>query len=219
MRKFLLVGLAMALLPCPLAAQTLTVKLSGNPVIYYDDELPVSAVAGLEAGLSRRSSVQVSVVYRSYGGIWGDPGNYGGPSHGAKWYLDYRFYPFARKQPNAGLYVSPYVGTGKVALTEADLPTRRFSRREVREKAAGILLGYQPFNRSRFALDVYAGPEYQHRTYELEEPGVILLSSATKRTWFRAGLSLCYRISRKTYAQRRQERQPARSPRIYPMHE
>jgi hypothetical protein len=209
----------MALLPCPLAAQTLTVKVSGNPVIYHEDALPVSAVAGVEVGISRRSSVQVSGVYRAYGGIWGDPGNYGRPSHGAKLYLDYRFYPFARKQPNAGLYVSPYVGTGKVALTEVDLPTRRFFRREVLEKEVGILLGYQPFNRSRFALDVYAGPEYQWLTQELEEPNGNLFSISRNNTWFRAGLSLCYRISRKTYAQRRQEWQPVQSPRIAPTNE
>jgi len=219
MRKPPLIVLAMAIMPCSLAAQTLTVKVSGNPVIYYEDALPVSAVAGLEGGISRRSSVQISGVYRVYGGIWGDPGDYGGPSHGATLYLDYRFYPFARKQPNAGLYVSPYLGTGKVALTEVDLPTRRFSRREILEKEAGILLGYQPFNRSRFAIDLYAGPAYQQRTLEQEEANGNLLSSAIRRTWFRTGLSLCYRISRKTYAQRRQERPAVQSPRLAPTNE
>jgi len=219
MQKPLLIGLAMALLPCPLVAQTLTVKLSGNPVIYYDDDLPVSAVAGVELGISRRSSVQISGVYRVYGGIWGDPGTYGGPSHGSKLYLDYRFYPFARKQPNAGLYVSPYLGTGKIALTEPNLPARRFSRREILEKEAGILLGYQPFNRSRFAIDVYAGPAFQHNTHELEAPNGTLLSSSMKITRFRAGISLCYRISRKTFAQRRRERLPVRSPRVAPTSE
>jgi|GEM_PF-3251078 len=219
MRKPPLIVLAMAFMPCPLAAQTLTVKVSGNPVIYYEAALPVSAVAGLEVGISRRSSVQISGVYRVYGGIWGDPGDYGGPSHGAKLYLDYRFYPFARKQPNAGLYVSPYLGTGKVSLAELDLPGTRFSRREVLEKEAGILLGYQPFNRSRFALDVYAGPAYQWLAYELEEPNGSLLSMPWTKTWFRAGISLCYRISRKTFAQRRQVRPPVQSPRIAPTNE
>ena len=206
----------MVLLQYPLAAQTLTVKLSGNPVIYYEDDLPVSAVAGVEVGISRRSSVQISGVYRVYGGIHGNPSNHGGPSHGSKLYLDYRFYPFAQKQPNAGLYVSPYLGTGKIALTEVDLPVRHFSRREVLEKEVGILLGYQLCNRSRFGIDVYAGPAYQQRTLEMEEANGKLLSSLVKEIWFRAGISLCYRISRKTYAQRRQERAPVRSPRIAP---
>lgn len=219
MQKPLLIGLAMALLPCPLVAQTLTVKLSGNPVVYLEDAIPLSATAGVEVGLSHKSSVQLTGVYRLYQDPSGLPSGYGGPSHGSKLYLDYRFYPFARKQPDAGLYVSPFLGTGKVALTEFDLPGRRFSRREILEKEAGILLGYQPFKQSRFALDVYAGPAYQWLTQELEEPNGVLFSVSRQKTWFRAGVSLCYRISRKTYAQRRQERLPARSPRIAPTNE
>lgn len=216
MRKPLFIGLAMALLPCPLVAQTLTVKLSGNPIIYVEDVIPLSATAGVEVGLSHKSSVHLTGMFRLYQDPSGLPSGYGGPSHGSKLYLDYRFYPFARKQPNAGLYVSPYLGTGKVALSEPDLPTRRFSRREVLEKEAGILLGYQPFNRSRFSLDLYAGPAWQWLTQELEEPNGVLFSVSWQKTWFRAGVSLCYRVSRKTYAQRRQERRPARSPRIVP---
>jgi hypothetical protein len=218
MHKHLLICLPMWLLLLPVGAQTVTVKLSGNPVIYYEEVIPVSAVAGVEVGISRRSSVQLSGLYRSYGGLHGDPGNYGGASHGTKGYLDYRFYLFARKQPNGGLYVSPYLGAGKVALTEADLPMRHFSRREVLEKEAGILLGYQPFHHSRFSIDLYAGPAYQRRTLEMEEPNGNLISSSMKRPWFRGGLSLCYRISRQNYAQRRQER-PVRSPRLPPTNE
>ena len=183
-RLILVAGL---FLPMHLVAQTITAKLNINP-IHIEEHLPLSAGAAVEVGLSAKSSLQVNGFYRI------DKQLSQGLDHGPKFYLDYRYYLHPVHQQNSGFYVSPFVGYGTRKLTYYLDQVSETATQQTNEAMTGVLFGYQPYRRSRFSVDIHAGPEYQWRMQRTSSVSSRLVQSSLNRVWFRAGLSLCVRL-------------------------
>lgn len=183
-RLILVAGL---FLPIPLVAQTVTAKLNINP-IHIKEYLPLSAGAAIEVGVSKKSSLQMSGLYRI------DKQISVGIDHGPKLYLDYRYYLHPVHQQNSGLYVSPFVGYGTRRLAYYLDQVSETATQRTNEAMTGVLFGYQPYRRSRFSVDIHAGPEYQWRMQRTSSASSRLVQSSLNRVWFRAGLSLCVRL-------------------------
>lgn len=181
--------LTAVLIPVSLTAQTITAKLLVNP-IHVEEHIPISLGGSIEVGVSTKSSLQLAGLYRI------DKQLSQGIDRGPKYYLDYRYYFRPHQQKNSGFYLSPYIGYGRRKLAEGDEPTGLVESQRMVETLSGVLVGYQPYKRSRFSVDAYAGPEYQWRTkttnYVSGENAQVTLD----RIWFRAGLSLCLRLKK-----------------------
>ena len=192
MYRCLLLIIGWVALPAALSGQSLTLKLHVNPVLQIEEQVPLSAGASLEVGLTKRSAVQFNGNYRLFTYLDGEP------DYGNKFYLDYRYYLRPRKQANAGWYVSSFAGYGRLVLGHGDdpLPGAYAYSRRVMEREAGVLLGVQPFGNSRFAVDLFAGPMYQQRIFQRVEAGVIDNEETFNRLWLRGGYSISFRLFR-----------------------
>jgi hypothetical protein len=95
------------------------------------------------------------------------------------------------------LYVSPFIGYGKLALGKGDEPLigEDYTYHMI-EKELGIILGYQPFGSSRFTVDLFVGPEYQWRTKQRTSNTGDVRNDAMNRFWLRGGYNLSFRIVR-----------------------
>lgn len=180
-------------LPVQLLAQTITAKIQLNP-FHNPESIPLNLGAGAEIGLSPKSSLQLSGLYRL------DHTGYG-VNKGPKFYFDYRYYVNLQNQKNSGLYISPFVGVGHQQLSpEGDDFDGVIKDHTLDEQLAGFLIGYQPYRKSsRFTVDIYAGPEYQWRIEHYSFNDFAKLPSyqlSKNRTWFRAGLTFCFRLKR-----------------------
>jgi hypothetical protein len=192
MYRYVLLVIGWVALPAALPAQSLTLKLHANPVLQIEEQVPLSAGASLEVGLTKRSAVQLNGNFRLSTYLDAEP------DRGNKFYLDYRYYLLPRTQANSGWYVSPFAGYGRITLGRGDEPppsAYTYSRRMV-EREAGVLLGVQPFGNSRFAVDLFLGPMYQQRNFQRVEAGVIANEETYNRLWLRAGYSVSFRLFR-----------------------
>ena len=181
-------------LPAPLMAQTITVKLTPGPLqalggLHWSELVPLTFGASVEVGVSPKSSFQINGLYRI-----------GDESHGPKYYVDYRYYVKPQKQNNSGFYISPFLGISHQRVTSDEDFDGIIKDHFINGKSTGVLIGYQPYRKSsRFTVDIYAGPEYQWRVekYSFNDfanrPSYQLSSN---RTWFRAGINFCFRIKR-----------------------
>ncbi|WP_381526926.1 hypothetical protein [Spirosoma soli] len=172
-----------------MSAQTITAKLLVNPV-HIEERIPLSIGGSVEVGVSQRSSLQLSGLYRF------DKQLSQGIDQGPKYYLDYRYYLRQLQQKNSGLYLSPYIGYGLLKLAEGDEPTGLVESEQMVETLTGVLIGYQPYKLARFSIDAYAGPEYQWRTKTTNYALGGNTQLALNRLWFRAGVSLSFRLKK-----------------------
>lgn len=177
-----------AWLPLPLVAQTITAKLMGNP-IRMDGYVPLSLGGGVEIGISPKSSMQLVGMYRV------DKQLGESLDQGPKFYFDYRYYLNPPQRKNSGLYLSPFVGYGKLRLTGLDSPSGTQTDDTRRETLAGLLIGYQPYKKkSWLSVDMYAGPEYQWNVWSFANQNAPPSRYYSNRLWFRAGMSLSVRL-------------------------
>jgi hypothetical protein len=192
MNKYLLIVIGLFSTPHTLLSQSVTIKLQANPVYQLEDQIPLSAGSSLEVGVSRKSSIQVTANYRLFSHTEAEP------DRGAKFYLDYRYYINPKGQSNAGWYVSPFLGYGKLKLGRGDeAPPSDYSYRLL-EKEAGMLLGWQPFGNSRFTFDLFIGPVVQRQTNQrVHTNGDIDDEEKLNRLWLRGGYNISFRIIRR----------------------
>ncbi len=180
-------------LPGPMVAQTITAKSQLNPLL-ISEVIPLSIGAGVEVGLSPKSSVQLSGLYRA------DKTGYG-VTKGPKFYLDYRYYVKPQSQQNSGFYLSPFLGFGHQDVAPpGDDFDGTIKDHTLTERLVGCLIGYQPYRKSsRFTVDLYAGPEYQWRIEKYSFNDFTQLKPYQlnpNRVWFRAGLTFCLRLKK-----------------------
>ncbi|QNE38567.1 hypothetical protein F1C16_02875 [Hymenobacter sp. NBH84] len=167
--------------------QTITPKISINPLLHVGELIPLSATLGLEVGWNSRSSVQLLGSYRHF------PAQDAEPSSGPKVYLDYRRY-LHPPQPNVGLFLSPFVGVGHLRLGLGDLPPPGATQRRRTEVETGALLGHQALF-SRLTAEVYAGPAYR---WQITSGSFNQSSYSDKKSflWIRAGFTVGVRLTK-----------------------
>ncbi|OGX84324.1 hypothetical protein BEN47_02870 [Hymenobacter lapidarius] len=167
------------------AAQTVTVKASINPLLSVEERIPLSAGLGLEVGLTSHSALQLFGSYRHFRAQDEEPDT------GPKLYLDYRYY-FAAEQPQTGFFASPFLGVGRLKLGLGDVPLSGAVRGKRTEQEAGLLLGYQQVF-SRLTLDAFAGPAYR---WETTRYATLPFSQKSVFLWLRAGFSVGLRVKK-----------------------
>lgn len=170
------------------AGQTITPKISINPLLHVGEIIPLSATLGLEVGVSAKSSLQLLGSYRHF------PAQDDEPSNGPKLYLDYRRY-LRPEQPNTGVFLGPFVGVGRVQLGLGDEPPPGATQQRRTEVETGALLGYQALF-SRLTAEVYAGPAYRWQTTS-DSFGPSSYSDKDRFLWIRAGFTVGVRLKKK----------------------
>jgi len=173
------------------AGQTVTPKLSINPLLRVADIIPLSAALGLEVGWSSRSAIQLLGSYRYF------PAQDAEPDSGPKVYFEYRRY-LRPLQPNTGLFLAPFAGVGRLRLGLGDLPPPGATRRRRTEVETGVLLGYQALF-SRLTAEVYAGPAYHWQTTS-DSFGQTSHSDTSSFLWIRAGFTVGVRLTKKQHS-------------------
>ncbi len=169
----------------PIAAQTVTVKASINPLLSVEDRIPLSAGLGLEMGLTPHSALQLFGSYRHFRAQDQEPDT------GSKLYLDYRYY-FTTEQPQTGFFAGPFLGVGRLKLGLGDTPPPGAVRGKRTEQEAGLLVGYQQLF-SRLTLDAFAGPAYRWQTtHNANLPS----SQKSAFLWLRAGFTVGVRLKK-----------------------
>lgn len=167
------------------AGQTITPKISMNPLLYGAEIIPLSVALGLEVGWSSMSSIQLLGSYRYF------PAQDAEPSSGPKIYLDYRRYLRPRRL-NTGLFLSPFAGVGRLRLGLGDEPLPGAVRRRRTEVETGVLVGYQALL-SRITAEVYAGPAYRWQTTS-DSFGHSSHPDKDSFLWIRAGFTVGVRF-------------------------
>jgi hypothetical protein len=167
--------------------QTVTVKLSANPLLQVEERIPLSAALGAEVRLTPHSSIQLIGSYRHFSAQDAEPDT------GLKAYLDYRYY-FQPQRPTTGLFLSPFAGLGKLHLGAGDDPLSNWPPRHRKEKEAGVLLGYQALY-SWLTAEVFAGPAYRWQTTS-GGAGSLAYKIRTQFVWLRAGFTVGVRLKK-----------------------
>ncbi|WP_426490954.1 DUF3575 domain-containing protein [Hymenobacter sp. 102] len=159
--------------------QTITAKLSVNPIVQIEELVPLAAGLAVEVGVTPHSALQLSGSYRHFRNQDEEPDT------GSKFYLDYRYY-VQPAQTNDGLFISPFIGAGSLRLGTGD-DLNSTVRRTRYEQEAGVLLGYQAVF-SRFTLEGFAGPAYRRQTTSGLYPDTDYF------IWLRAGFTAGLRL-------------------------
>ncbi|TGE08303.1 DUF3575 domain-containing protein [Hymenobacter fodinae] len=186
-RQYFLLLLSLLCMTPVARGQTVTVKLSANPLLQVEERIPLSVALGAEVGPTPHSSLQMVGSYRHFSA----PDAH--PDQGLKAYLDYRYY-FRPEQPATGLFASPFVGLGQLHLGAGDDPQFSLPRRRRTEREAGVVVGYQALY-SWLTAELFAGPAYRWQTTS-GDSGSMAYTTSTQFVWLRAGFTVGVRLKK-----------------------